>query len=236
MSKIRQPTEESFLKDVAGHEMTIIRDDGVNRHVRFKQPGTSCYYFDLITWPGCLCYTGDMGTYVFSRLEDMFQFFRTDRENLRLKDGLTLAINLGYWSEKLIAVDGGRTGGKAEEFSEERFRECIQEYRLTWIRENRGRTTKDQRRELWEAIDNEVLSHSDEGEHEAMTAAHDFSHDVEVGTRSIIKRINRFEFTDFWDNHLTDYTYHFVWCCYALAWGIQQYDNAKAPAVAEVTP
>ena len=34
-----QCTEERFLRDVANHEMTIIRDEGVNRHIRFKNPG-----------------------------------------------------------------------------------------------------------------------------------------------------------------------------------------------------
>ena len=88
------PSQEEFQKDVSQHGVTIIRDDGVNRHIRFKRPGTMCMHFDLITWPGYLCYCGDMGTYVFSRLEDMFEFFRTDRD-----------INPGYWAEKLQAVD-----------------------------------------------------------------------------------------------------------------------------------
>jgi len=213
-----QPNEASFLKDVAKHRMIVIRDDGVHRHIHFARPRTSCYHFDLITWPGALCYTGDMGTYVFQRLEDMFQFFRTDREHMRLRDGQTLAINLGYWSEKLIAVDGCRTGGSATEFSEEKFRRVVQEYRMEWIRDHHHQTTKEQRRELWESIDDEVLTHTDEGEHKAGMAAHNFSH--RVGDR-------RFEFADLWDHDFTDYTYHFVWCCYALAWGIQQYDISK---------
>src|SRR5690348_13144744 len=96
--------EQWFLKDVSTHEMIVIRDDGANRHIRFKRPGTSCMYFDLITWPGYLCYTGDMGTYVFSRLEDMFEFFRTDRDYNKRK-GRELSINPKYWGEKLQAVD-----------------------------------------------------------------------------------------------------------------------------------
>ncbi len=213
-----QPTEASFLKDVATHQMIVIRDEGVHRHIRFKRPDTTNYYFDLITWPGCLCYTGDMGTYVFQRLEDMFEFFRTDREYKRLRDGQKLAINLSYWSEKLIAVDGRRTGGSAIEFSEEKFRRVVQETRRGWIRDHYHQTTKAQRRDLWGAIDDEVLAHSDEGEHEADMAAYNFSH--RLGD-------SHFEFTDFWDHDFNDYTYHFVWCCYALAWGIQQYDLIK---------
>ncbi len=49
--------------------------------------------FDILTWPGHLCYTGDMGTYVFSRVRDMLDFFRGER------------INPGYWAEKVLASD-----------------------------------------------------------------------------------------------------------------------------------
>ena len=94
----RESTEADFLKDVAAHEMEILRDDGVYRHIRFKKPGTWCMHFDLVTWPGYLAYSGDMGCYVFSRLNDMFEFFRTDREYLQ-RDGRQLCINLCYWSE-----------------------------------------------------------------------------------------------------------------------------------------
>jgi hypothetical protein len=42
--------------------------------------------------------TGDMGTWVFARLEDMFEFFRTDKGG----------INASYWAEKL---QNGQHGG-----------------------------------------------------------------------------------------------------------------------------
>lgn len=219
MSDNKHPTEQSFLADVRDHKMFVIRDDGRYRHVRFQKPGTSCMHFDLITWPGYLCYCGDMGTYVFSRLEDMFEFFRTDRWQPS-RDGRTLFINLGYWSEKLQAVDGQRSGGTAKEFDKDRFECVINEYRLRWIREYRDKLSKDERRELWEAVRDDVISRLDDGEYAAQQAAHDFSHSV--------KGIRHFEFTDLWDHDFTDYTYRFVWCCYAMAWGIQQYDNTRA--------
>ena len=46
------PTENTgnadFLRDVATHELTIIRNEGLYRHLRFSRPGSSCMYFDLI--------------------------------------------------------------------------------------------------------------------------------------------------------------------------------------------
>lgn len=224
-----QCTEERFLKDAKDHAMEVIRDDGIYRHVRFKRPGTMCYHFDLITWPGYLCYTGDMGTYVFSRLRDMFEFFRTDREYAQRR-GRQLSINLSYWSEKLVAVDGGRAGGAAKEFSADKFTRVINEYRVSWMRDAKesGALDKEGRRELWEAVDDEVLSLANDGEHRAHAAAYDFCHDP----RANPERPYGWQFTDLFENDFTDYTFHFTWCCYALAWGIQQYDDAKQDVAA----
>jgi hypothetical protein len=213
-----QLNEESFLKDVEEHQMIVIREDGIHRHIRFKKPGTGCMHFDLVTWPGYLAYSGDMGCYVFSRLEDMFEFFRTDRQ---LRDGKTLAINLGYWSEKLRAVDGSRREASAMEFDEETFKRVINEYRVEWMRN--GGLSKDDRRELWEAVDREVLGELDNGGMRAQIAAHDFHY--RVGKKD-------FYFQDLFEHNFQTYTHHFIWCCYALAWGIKKFDEANASQVA----
>jgi hypothetical protein len=223
-------TQERFLRDVSDHVMTVIRDDGVSRHIQFRRPGTGCYHFDLITWPGALCYTSDMGTYVFRRLTDMFEFFRTDREQRR--DPSKLAINLGYWTEKLVAIDGSRNGGKCKEFDADKFRRVINEYRVQWMRDaqERGLLDKDERRELWEEVDDEVLSRLEDGEHYATTAAYEFSWKARSETNV---RQRPYQFDGMWDHDFTEYTHSIVWCCYALAWGIAKYDAAKQ-AVEEV--
>lgn len=88
-----QPTvEERFRADIAQHEMTVLHNDGVYRHLRFKRPDTFMYHFDVVTWPGYLTITGDMDTFTFARLEDMFEFFRSGT-----------GINPGYWGEKVKA-------------------------------------------------------------------------------------------------------------------------------------
>jgi hypothetical protein len=210
-------TEERFLRDVAQHKMTVIKDDGVHRHLHFAKPGTSCMHFDLITWPGYLCYTGDMGTYVFTRLRDMFEFFRTDREYAKRR-GKELAINPSYWGEKLEAVD--KCDG-FKQFSEEKFNAAIREYFVSWVRDHRGDTSKEERRELWEAIECEVLgADGDGGGYRKQCAAHDFYHEVN-------RAVGNFRFEDFWETNVEEYSHRFMWCCYALAWGIQQYDDAK---------
>lgn len=224
MSRDHILTEAEFLRDVATHQLTVLRDDGVYRHIRLKQPGSSCMYFDLITWPGSLCYHGDMGTYVFSRLTDMFEFFRTDRESPYLKrDGKTLAINPQYWSEKLNAVDGSRHSGSATEFSEVKFRRFVREYLADWWRGHRDGVTADDRRQMREEVEEEILSRlgDDRDGQSAQQATYDFTYRIE-GKRP-------FQFVDFWERDFTDYTRSFMWCCYALAWGIQKYDDARQP-------
>lgn len=206
--------QEDFLLDVKDHQMTVLRDEGTYRHVRFKRPGSSCFYFDLITWPGALCYTGDMGTYVFSRLTDMFEFFRTDRQHAKAGE---LKINPGYWSEKLVAVDGGRRNGSATEFCEEKFATVINEYVAGWL-DGRNVSEKDAE-ELREAVQDEIIDRIEpQDENYSYRLGHEFHRDVGG---------QEFHFQDLWDHNFHDYTNHFVWCCYALAWGIQQYDDQK---------
>jgi len=218
-------TEEQFLRNVVDHQMTVIRDDGVNRHIRFKQPDSGNMHFDLITWPGHLCYTGDMGTYVFQRTTDMFEFFRQDRA-YNEKRGRKLSINLSYWTEKLVAVDGNRGGGKVKVFDGDKFTRVINEYRVNWMRSTKedGTLDKDGRRDLWEAIEGEVLGEVQEGGDRAQYAAYDFRH---------INGDRHWYFEDLFEHDFTEYTHSIVWCCYALAWGIMQYDAKQAAAVTE---
>jgi hypothetical protein len=194
----------SFEEDVERHQMTVLRDEGVNRHLRFRAPGTGNLAFDLVTWPDHLCYTGDAGTFVFSRLEDMFQFFRHPDADRR--------IDMGYWAEKCLAAD--RDGIK--QYSKERFESAVM-----------GRVNdhiQDENLDELEAaalricIADDVLRHN-ESEYDAHRAASDFEY-------------KGFALTDFYETDLTEFTVRFQWCCYALAWAIRQYDAAKQDVAA----
>lgn len=192
MSRHSNFTPEEFLADVKEHGIEVVRDDGLYRHVKFRRPETICMSFNLITWPGYLCYCGDMGAFVFSRLPDMFQFFRRDN---------TPHIDYRYWAEKCEAADNS-SGIKV--YSAERFREHVN-YRL----EEDERVTD----EIRQAVDDEVLCYADD-EHEAIGAAMAFQHD-------------KFRLDDFWECDCTEFTFRFLWCCHAIAWGIEQYDKHK---------
>lgn len=196
---MRTPTEESFLKDVSKHVMTVLRDDGVHRHLRFKIPDSGNMYFDIVTYPHFLVYSGDMGCYVFSRLNDMFEFFRCRPE----REKQNLYINLGYWAEKLEATD--KPDGH-EQYNSESLTNHVNE----WLAEVEADA------ELRERVADEVLSYVDDGEIRARDALTGFQHE------------DRYPFQDSWECNFTEYTYRFVWCCYALAWAIRTYDQARA--------
>lgn len=94
MTDLMTQIAERFAADTADHQMTVLHDDGLYRHLRFKSPRSSEYWFELATWPGCLAIRGDVGDGpVFARLPDMFEFFRR-------RDG---RINPGYWAEKVTS-------------------------------------------------------------------------------------------------------------------------------------
>lgn len=194
---MREPDEQRFLNEVANHEMTVLIDNGTHRHIRFRRPGTSCMGFDLVTWPGYLAVSGDMGDFMFTRLPDMFEFFRDPQFNV----GQPLHINPQYWAQKCRA-------GKTEEYSADRFKEAIS-YRLDEMEASP---------ELRQEVEENVLPAGHDGEYAAHLAARDFEHD------------GRQVFPDFWEWRLREHTYHFIWICYAIAWGIRHYDSAKVPA------
>lgn len=219
--------EDRFLKDAASHQMLVIRDDGVHRHLRFARPDTSAYWFDLITWDGTLCIDGDMGTFVFRRLHDMFEFFRTDREDLTRK-GNQLAINPGYWSEKLRAPNSRH----AEEYSAEKFRQHVKEAYDNWAEMERpdgdaAQTDRDEfaskSAQLWEEIESDVLCNADDGDVRAYDSAREFASSIDGVS---------FDMSDCWEWECREYTFYFLWCCYAIAWGIKTYDAMNKPVSA----
>lgn len=219
-------TQERFLKDCAEHQMEIVRDDGINRHLKLKKPGTSAYWFEIVTWPGVLAIRGDCGAYLFSRLADMFEFFRTKPE--RLKAG-ELYINKPYWMEKIIAVDSNcGQKGSATKFSVDRFkREVVSWFRRKTGEDNYWETRKD-RWAIWKAIREDILEETDShDESHNWSLLRDFSVWMEDDCEYQYKN-----FFDDWEAQCREYDFHFLWNCYAIAWAIQQYDAAKATSEA----
>lgn len=183
-----------FTYSVKDHQLTIKRDDGVYRHLVLKNPNSGDYWFEIVTWPGCLYMGGDIGGFSFQRLTDMFEFFRASAMN----------INPGYWSEKLIC--GGQSPRDLiEEFNYAKFEKLVKE-----AFEEKG-ITGEEAVEGWFDIDMEVLYPAREG---------DNFHAIQMAAEKL-------EDPDFHENDLTTYTAEFIRACYAIVWGINQYDEYK---------
>lgn len=207
----REDVLKQFEREVRLHKLHIFKDEPGFRHLRFKTAGTSCYYFDLITWPGYLCMTGDMGTWTFCRTEDMFAFFRS-------KEG---DINPCYWSEKLEAGTGCPRDAIAREWDEEAFRKVLDERYQSWFQDNEpddgaslaeANAFAEKLSTVQTTID--AMKQASSYEFEAC-AAYGNTHDPE----DIL--------CDIWDHHFKKWSTHFIWACYAIVWGIQKYDIQK---------
>lgn len=231
--KTEKLTEARFLNDVAKHQMLIKLDHGVYRHVVFRNPENSCMWFELVTYPGRLVYSGDMGCFVFNRLHDMFTFFR-GRVNPSKPDALY--INEGYWHEKLEAVD--RHDG-SEQYAFDLFKEACESQIAQFLNDEEdsinlynvlnldGEPFEDQ---LREAVQAEVYDYAEECQGDAYRVANDFTFSVRYETEETrpLGQTIEFSFSDIWECNSDEYSLRFLWCCYALNWGIRVYDAHHA--------
>jgi len=192
-----------FTSDTPDHEMTILLDQGIYRHLRFMQPGNSMYWFDVITWPGNLTIRGDMGTYTFSRLDDMFQFFGGRQPGY---------VNESYWAEKLVAVD---KQSPAKEFDEDLFKQrVIEDF---W--EAREDYDAAEAVEIWAAIRDQIFD-----DYASRYTAHQ-CHDL---LNNFVSPVSGFGYSDSWEwGNFDDYGLHFVWCLHAITHAIRTYRAAK---------
>ena len=191
-------TVKRFLFDVADHEMKIVKNDGLHRFVRFKKPDSGVFHFDLITWPYHLCITGDMGTFVFSRVEDMFAFFRGDLKSKH-------PINPSYWGEKMLSES--RFGG-FKEYDPDDFRRRVKNEFESFYEDSEDEKAK---AKTWEELEDRVLTFADD-KFLAFNVVNDFK------SRDGFY----FDMAEFGD--CKSFTYHFIWCCYALVYGINLFD------------
>jgi hypothetical protein len=167
-------TKERFHKDIKGHAMKILQDDGVYRHLSFSNNGSSVYKFDLVTWPGHLCVCGDMGEYLFSRVNDMFEFFKGDD------------ISPCYWSEKLQASMNGY-----EQFSPEKADKIVDELFEEYKKNQDEEIPKDELDDMMYGISN-ICVDGDEINLIADCDNFDDSYDVNV-----FENVREYDFKEF---------------------------------------
>ncbi len=212
-SKIEREVAGRFPRAVREHQIDVRLDIGMHRHLVFKAPTTGIEWIEIVTWPGSLYVGGDRDGHVFSRLPDMFEFFR----------GSGGQVNPSYWSEKLVAPTPGHGRANVKTFSEERFKTEVRDYLGQAIQEwPRGTRTA-----LREAVRKEVLIEGSDGEYEAQQAVEGFEFPP-FWERKHGDPVFKFPspYEGAWD--FNDWDCHFLWQLHAIVWGIAYYDAHKA--------
>ncbi|QIN94374.1 hypothetical protein SEA_ABBA_45 [Arthrobacter phage Abba] len=199
----------NFAADVADHELTIKHDAGLYRHLLIKAPGAREFWHEIITSPGQLTVRGDMGAYVFARLDDMFDFFVDDSRAGNW-------INPGYWAEKLEAA---APDSPARVYSTAVAERVIREH-ATELRESWDYLADPLA--YWAEID-ELVNVAEQGEDRLRQAVEDFEH---WGAT----------FSDSHEWDFSDYSYRFIWNLHAIVRAIKSYravKRAQAPERAD---
>jgi hypothetical protein len=202
---VRIATEKRVAEDCARifaeFELTIKHDDELYRHLRCGKPGDSAFSFNIVTWPGHLTIAGDIGSWTFSRVEDMFTFFRGDR------------INPDYWQGKLV---GNGQHSASTRWTREAFAARVAEWREELFDPSWGSVGEmniDRRRELQVAIAELASGEHADYEHPAMVALSEFD-------------CQGIRIEEFYEWGCTDWDTQFLMCLHGIVWAIKAYDAA----------
>lgn len=193
---------EHFESFIGEHEMTVLLDTLDDRtpyrHLRFAKPGTNMYSFSLVTWPGHLAIGGDLQDFTFSRLHDMFAFFRGN-------------VNPSYWAEKIVAGSGRTDRGQA--FSAEVYAEVVRCIIEDWESD----FDPDEYASLKEYAESELLEELPGDSTQAYTMLSEFEFSRPGSYRSV-------KIADAWDYGPFDgYDHHVLLCLHAIQWGVAKY-------------
>lgn len=208
--------QDKFNKDIENHKVNIIKDDGLHRHL-YCSSGSLTQHFNVVTFPGYLVYTGDMGTFVFQRVADMFQLFRG-------------ATDVGYVASKIEA-------GKSKEFCDDLAKKEIAEYldntlteeclELDWERWSEARRNEfgepmplDEYVEIiTQEVTEEVLE-GDLSEHYWYHTLNNFMSDTDPDIEL---------FVDWPEGGIGErLSYRLNWAVAAIKWAINEYDKETA--------
>ncbi|MFI0900616.1 hypothetical protein [Streptomyces sp. NPDC020983] len=195
---------DRFARETAKHQMTVLHDDGLHRHLRFANPGSSLYWFEITTTPGQLVFSGDGDSFVFRLAPDMFEMFRQSADSG--------AVNASYWAEKV------RTGN-ARSYSRERFEEYVEE-QVAAAEPYYPGIRDDVQVEIFDDVVYDVNY-----EASALMAALGYAYFLDPDQNPEGRKAFNFKYVHEWD--LRDFDWWYLFACHAIVWGIAQYDAAK---------
>lgn len=179
----------SFAEETAEHVMTVLHDDGPYRHLRFRKPGTAIFGFDVVTWPGHIAISGDMGDTTMARIDDMISFVAKPGSD---------QISFGYWVEKIVANDGPK-----REWSQRLLEAQLRDSWREQCCDNDVDPESDLATRWWNDLEDAILNAGCDGdEHEQRAALDRFTGDVEL--------------YETWEWDCSDLPFHLYWRMLAL--------------------
>lgn len=222
-----EASRKRYLADTEHHDMEVLLDEGVYRHLLFRhaewrpplldKQRRSMYWFELVTVPGALMFNGDGLSFTFRRVRDMFEFFRPGR----------YGINPHYWAEKLTSMRDGQR--QTQVYDPDVFRSEVLQMFVDDVKYGSVPPGKAVGKILRET----VLEEAEYGEDIARKALHDFRV-TELVPRSperprLESRVVYEMSPDFaYESSFSDYDWWFLWACHAIQDGVRRYDKYKA--------
>jgi len=189
-----------FDAETTEHTMTVLRDEGLYRHLRFQAAGTRIWSWDVVTWPGYLSITGDIGDgYTFTRVPDMLDWFLSDAR-------ASHRINPDYWAEKLARAQRESVRVFDPERGWARALAEIDEW---------GLAPRDQQaaRANFEADWASVEVESEE-QHQLLVNAWHFVPSI---TNDRVISGTAMSFTDVWEWETRTFDHHYLLACFAIS-------------------
>jgi len=227
---------EQFVAETGEHQMTVLLDQmdptlgppekaRPYRHLRFARRlpdgrSTGIWSFDIVTWPGHLAISGDLASFTFSRLHDMFGFFRSPV-------GRSVRINPSYWGEKVVAGARNTDLGRSR-FSVDAFIEQVEE-RVGWASDDllRSGGTEADVEAMKQAVHDELLADPPEYLEEARERLSEFrwSPPAPVRPEDVREAVDNYllVFEDAWEWDLGGYDHHFLLVCHAVQYAVDTY-------------
>lgn len=200
-----------FKRETAGHEMTIVCDDGLYRHLRFVTPKSDLYWYEIVTTPRQLVFSGDGDSFVFRLAPDMFEMFRRSAESG--------SINATYWAEKCKT-------GNARSYSRERFEEYVWKQVTDREQYYRGDLRADVQHRIF---DSEIFNVDYEAD--ALMAVLGYQYHLTKGPDDR-GNWDAFRFRRVHEWELKDFDWWFLFACYAISDAIVKYDAARKAVAA----
>lgn len=208
---VEQRARESFAEGTTEHVMTIVKDDGLYRRLRFAKPGSFQFYFEVITWPGYIALTGDMRSLMMTRVEDMIGFVASPGSD---------EIDFRYWAQKVVA-----SAGNIKQWCCSVMIEQLHEAWVDHCLEEGVCQDSDDGRAAWAEIQDDIIDTSAAyGEHDERTYAEAISNFT--GAVSLL---------DAWEWDCRDLEFDIYWQMLALRYAANAYLAAKVSPPVEST-